>query len=199
MPKKISILLLSLIVAFGFMSGGYGYWQKKLVIDGSGIVVKQVERELATLSKTFTGNDDGQMTTQINEEDIISEDELSGINNQNTGNGVEDSYEGNAGNLGNSGDNSGQGTDSDNEGSSNENGNNESGNNESNNSESGSSESGNSGSDSSDSSNSDSGSSDSGSSASGTSDAGGGDSGGSDPGSSDSGSSNSGSGDSTGE
>lgn len=172
MPKKISVLLLSLIVAFGFMSGGYGYWQKTLVIDGNGIVVKEAKKELLTLTKTFSGNDE-QVSAETNEENVINEMDLSGGYSENAGNGVEGSFEGNGENLGASENNSGQGTDSDNEGNSNENGNNQSGNNESNYSDSGSSVSDN---------------SDSGTSDSGGGDTGGGDSDGSDSGSGDSGS-----------
>src|SRR5690554_1754427 len=68
MPKKLSIFLLSLIVAFGFMSGGYGYWQKTLTIDGRGITIKDEpkERDLHVRTTSNNSSDDEQKPSQTN-------------------------------------------------------------------------------------------------------------------------------------
>ena len=45
MKKRTSVLILSLIVAFVFMSGGYSFWEKKLTIKGK---IEVVEPESET-------------------------------------------------------------------------------------------------------------------------------------------------------
>lgn len=42
MKKKVYILLLCVLTAFALMSGGYGFWEKKLTIKGSITVVDPI-------------------------------------------------------------------------------------------------------------------------------------------------------------
>jgi len=71
--KKIVVILLSFVFAFIVMSGGYGFWQKKLIIEGVITVVPEENIMMQTLQ--VTTSQAIQVTTGQTIELVISDND----------------------------------------------------------------------------------------------------------------------------
>lgn len=70
--KKLLVLLISLFLSMIFISGGYGYWQKKIIIRGSINVVKPPMPPKPKI-KTEYKNDDKKEEKDKIEETVVED------------------------------------------------------------------------------------------------------------------------------